>query len=152
MLMNDWRWLVSYAVALGACGGSSSPATPAAPVLSVGGTYSVAVALGQNTCGPVTVATQPTSVTHTPGANRFTLVHGSNGFAGSVSTDGSFTTDPLALNDAGSALSVVLRGRFSTTGLTATVTVDVVRPAPAPACRYLVQWTGTKQGAPNVIP
>jgi hypothetical protein len=151
--MNDRRLLLCFVLSFGACGGgSSSPTTPPAPVLSVGGAYAVAVALGQNSCGPVTVVTQPTSVTHTPGANRLTLVHGSNSFAGSVTTDGSFTTDPLALNDAGSALSVAIQGKFSTTGLTATVTVDVAPPAPAPACRYLVQWTGTKQGAPNVIP
>jgi hypothetical protein len=112
----------------------------------------VVVALGDNSCGPVTVATQATSVTHTPGASRFTLAHGSNSFAGSVAADGGFTTDPLALNDAGSALTVALQGRFMATGLTATVTVDVRPPAPAPACRYLVQWTGAKQGAPNVIP
>jgi hypothetical protein len=36
------------------------------------------------------------------------------------------------------------------TGLEAVVTVD--QTSPAPACRYLVRWTGTKQGAPNVIP
>jgi len=151
--MKDRRcWLSCFVLAFCACGGSSSPTTPPTPVLSVAGTYAVVVALGQNSCGPVTVATQATSVTHMPGANRFTLVHGSNSFSGSVTTDGSFTTDPLALNDAGSTLSVVLQGRFSTTGLTATVTVDVVPPAPASACRYLVQWTGTKQGAPNVIP
>ncbi len=118
----------------------------------MGGAYAVAVALGANTCGAVTVATQPTSVTHTPGANRFSLVHGANTFAGSVAADGSFTTDPLALNDAGSALTVTLQGRFTVTGLNATVTVDVRPPAPAPPCQYVVAWTGTKQGAPNVIP
>jgi len=146
--------LLLSTLAVGACGGGSSPAstTPPARLLSVGGTYAVAVALGANTCGAVTVATQPTSVTHTPGAARFTLTHGSNTFAGSVATDGTFATDPLALNDAGSTLTVTLQGRFTTAGLTATVTVDVRPPAPSGACRYLVEWTGTKQGAPNVIP
>jgi hypothetical protein len=138
---------------LGGCGGGSSgPSTPAAPLLSVGGTYSVAVALGTNTCGAVTVAPQPTSVTHTPGASRFTLVHGATTFAGSVAADGGFTTDPLALNDGGSALTVTLQGRFTTTALTAMVTVSVRPPAPAPTCQYVVAWNGTKQGAPNVIP
>ena len=43
-----------------------------------------------------------------------------------------------------------IEGRFITTGLEAVVTVD--QSAPAPACRYLVRWTGTKVGAANVIP
>jgi hypothetical protein len=147
--------ILAFAMALGACGGGSTPATPSSPaaaVLSVGGTYAVAVALGANTCGAVTVATQPTSVSHTPGAGRFALVHGASTFAGSVATDGTFTTDPLALNDAGSALTVTMQGRFTAPGLTATVTVDVRPPAQASPCQYVVTWTGTKQGAPNVIP
>jgi hypothetical protein len=139
-----------------ACGGGSNPAsspTPTpAPVLSVGGAYSVAVALATNTCGAVTVAPQPTSVTHTPGATRFSLVHGANTFNGGVAVDGSFTTDPLALSDGGTALTVTIQGRFSVTGMNATVTVDARPPAPGAPCRYTVAWTGTKQGAPNVIP
>lgn len=154
-------WLgVAAVLVLGACGGSSSPvvpsattaATPSSTALSVGGTYAVSVALADNTCGAVTVLTQPTSVTHTPGASRFSLAHGSNTFLGAVAADGSFMTDPLALNDGGSVLSVSLLGRFTTGGLTAVVTVDVRPPMPASPCRYLVQWTGTKQGTPNVIP
>jgi hypothetical protein len=140
-------------LALAACGGGSSPSTtPSPPVLSVGGAYSVAVALGSNTCGPVTVAPQPTSVTHTPGASRFMLVHGANSFTGSVAADGTFTTDPLGLNDGATALTVTLQGRFTVSGLSATATVVMRPPAPAPSCQYTVAWTGTKQGAPNVIP
>ena len=135
-----------------ACGGSSPTQPPAPTLLSVGGAYTVAVALGDNTCGAVTVQTQATTVTHTPGAGRFSLTHGPNTFQGSVAADGAFTTDPLPLQDGATALSVGLQGRFTTTGLTATVTVDENRPAPTADCRYLVQWTGTKQGAPNVIP
>src|SRR5262245_38109357 len=91
--------LVLLPLALGACGGGSSPTsnpppTPV-PVLSVGGAYTVAVALGTNSCGAVTVAPQPTSVTHTPGASRFSLMHGANTFNGTVAPAGSFTTDPL---------------------------------------------------------
>jgi hypothetical protein len=146
---------VCQLVTLGACGGGSSPTntpTPSPPVLSVGGAYSVAVTLGSNTCGPVTVAPQPTSVTHTPGASRFSLVHGANTFAGSVAGDGAFTTDPLNLADGATALTVTLQGRFTTSGLQATATVVMRPPAPAPSCQYTVAWTGTKQGAPNVIP
>ena len=150
--MHHTRWVLSFAVLLAGCGGGSPPTPPTGNLLSVGGTYTVAVVLAQNSCGPVTVAAQPTSVTHTPGANRFTLVHGSNAFAGSVANDGSFTTDPLTLNDGQTILTVALQGRFTTTGLDATATVDVRPPAPASTCQYRVQWTGTKVGAPNVIP
>jgi hypothetical protein len=152
--MNRTGALVLVAFAA-ACGGSSSPTsspTPSPSLLSVGGAYSVAVALATSTCGSVTVAPQPTSVTHTPGAGRFWLVHGANTFSGSVANDGAFTTDPLNLADGATALTVTLQGRFTVSGLTATATVVVQPPAPAPACQYTVAWTGTKQGAPNVIP
>ncbi len=139
---------------LAACGGGgSSPTTPPpAAVLSVGGAYTVAVALGDNTCGAVTVQTQPTSVTHTPGAGRFSLVHGPTTFQGNVGNDGVFVGDPLSVASGATTLGIGIGGRFTGSGLTATVTVDENRPAPTPDCRYTVQWTGTKQGAPNTFP
>jgi hypothetical protein len=145
---------VAGVLALAGCGGGGSSPTnpPPATLLSVGGAYTVAVALGDNTCGSVTVQPQPTGVTHTPGASRFSLQHGPTTFQGAVATDGSFVGDPLAVADGSTALTLNIQGRFTTTGLTATVTVDENRPAPTADCRYLVQWTGTKQGAANVIP
>lgn len=141
-------------VTLAACGGGgSSPTTPPpAAVLSVGGSYTVAVALGDNTCGAVTVQTQATAVTQTPGANRFTLVHGPTTFQGNVGNDGAFAGDPLTIPNGATTLTVGIVGRFTGTGLTATVTVDENRPAPTPDCRYTVSWTGTKQGAANTFP
>lgn len=137
----------------GCGGGGSSPTTPPpATVLSVGGAYTVAVALGDNSCGSVTVQTQPTSVTHTPGAGRFSLQHGPTTIQGAVANDGAFVGDPLALADGATALTLNIQGRFTATGLTATVTVDENRPAPTADCRYTVQWTGTKQGANNTFP
>ena len=59
---------------------------------------------------------------------------------------------PLDVRDAdGSVLTVGISGRFDTNGFEATVTVDV-RRTNGSHCRYVVRWTGTKQGAPNVIP
>ena len=141
-------------VALPGCGGGSSPGSPSTPPPTaspqVGGSYAVAVALLDNDCaGAPTVQAQPTSVAHTAGATSFTLTHGGLQVAGSVSRDGTFTTTPLAVGDAQGPATLAMAGRFTTGGLEATVTVDVA--ASAGPCRYRVSWTGTKQGAPNVI-
>jgi hypothetical protein len=113
-------------------------------VLSVGGDYAMTVALTSNDCGAVTVLPLPTRVDHTPGATRFRLTHGPNTFDGSVAADGTFTTDQATLSDGS---TIVIAGRFSVSGLEATATVS--QPGP---CRYVVRWTGAKQGSPNVIP
>ena len=141
-----------------ACGSGGATAPPAPSLLQVGGQYQVAVALAENDCGSVEVTPQPTSVSHAPGSGDFSLTHGANTYAGHVAADGRFTTDVLRLGDAdGSTLSVGIQGRFTTAGLEALVDVSVERPASrppgqAPRCHYVVRWTGTKLGAPNVIP
>ena len=144
---------MAVSVLLSACGGGgSSPATtpPASP--QVGGQYDVAVRLLDNDCSAVpTVQAQPTSVAHSPGATAFSLTHGGLQAAGSVGRDGTFTTQPLAVQDAAGPATLTIAGRFTTGGLEATVTVVVTPAAPAAPCRYLVGWTGVKQGAANVI-
>jgi len=147
------------AIALSAClaaacgGGGSSPDPPPATVSpQVAGQYAVAVRLLDNTCGAVpTVQPQPTSVEQTPGASGFSLAHGGLRLTGSVERDGAFTTQPLAVADAAGPALLSLGGRFTTSGLEAIVTVEVAPAAPAPACRYRVEWTGVKQGPPNVL-
>jgi hypothetical protein len=151
--MKNILWIAVLCLpACGGGGGGSPTGPPQARLLSVGGAYTVAVALGTNSCGNVTVQTQPTSVTQAPGANRFTLQHGPTTFQGAVANDGNFTSDPLAIPNGASVLNLAMQGRFTTGGLTATVTVSEDRPAPSADCRYVVQWTGTKQGAANVFP
>ncbi len=135
------------------CGGgpSATPATPTARVISVGGTYEIAVALRENACGAVEVAPLPTRVDHTPGATRFQLTHGPVTYNGTLSPDGRFTTDPANVTDGRGVTSTLLMdGRFTTGGLEADVTVQ--QQPPTPACRYVVHWIGTKQGAPNTLP
>jgi hypothetical protein len=61
-----------------------------------------------------------------------------------------FRTVARTFSDGASSQTVHIEGRFVVTGPEAVVTVDPT--APAPACRYLVRWMGTKQGAANVIP
>jgi len=108
------------------------------------------VALLDNDCaGSPTVQAQPTSVAHAAGASSFTLTHGGLQVAGSVSVDGTFTTTPLAVGDPQGPATLAIAGRFTTGGLEATVTVTVA--SAAGPCRYRVGWTGTKQGAPNII-
>jgi len=137
-------------------GGGASPAAPTTPATpssaspQVGGSYEIAVRLTDNSCGPgVTVAAQPTSVAHVPGAAEFTLTHGGFQAAGTVGRDGAFTTRPSSVQDPQGPATLAIAGRFTATTLEATVTVDVQR-ATQP-CRYLVNWTGVKQGGPNVI-
>ncbi|MEO8587558.1 MAG: hypothetical protein ABI584_15435, partial [Acidobacteriota bacterium] len=127
----------------------SPPPAPAPRLLSVGGSYSVAVALLDNTCGSVTVQTQPTSVSHEIGASTFTLTHLLT-YSGQVGGDGRFSTAPLVLTDSGSTTTLTIEGRFTAAGFDATVAVNVQR-AGGP-CVYHVGWTAVKQGAPNVLP
>ena len=144
---------IALAGLLSGCGGGTSPTptpTPSANLIAVAGDYVVAVALTENTCGAVQVAAPPTRVEHTPGATQFRLTHGLT-YAGTLATDGSFTTDAQTVTDSLGAQTVRVTGRFTRTGLEALASVAVQPPAGA-ACRYAVQWTGTKQGAPNVIP
>ena len=147
---------VAVSSLLAACGGggSSSPSTPSAPgapVLSVGGDYTTAVALTENTCGPqVAVSALPTRIEHTPGATQIRLTHGLT-YAGTVAADGAFSTDAQTVTDALGAQTIRVAGRFTRAGFDALASV-AVQPPSAAACRYAVQWTGTKQGAPNVIP
>jgi len=145
--------MTAAALVLAACGGGSSPTTPAAPVSpQVGGAYDVAVRLLENDCPAApTVQPQATSVAHAPGATAFTLTHGGLQVSGSVSRDGTFTTQPRAVQDPMGPATLTVAGRFTTAGFESTVTVAVSPPAPAAPCRYLVGWTGVKRGAPNVI-
>jgi hypothetical protein len=121
-------------------------------LIAVAGEYAMAVALTENTCGAVTVQALPTRVEHTPGATEFRLTHGSNTWAGTLAAGGAFTMETRTFPDGGGTQAVRIEGRFLPTGLEALATVDVQPAAPQPACRYVVRWTGTKQGAPNVIP
>lgn len=138
---------------LASCGGGSTPPSTMPPQTiapQVGGQYDVQVALQQNDCPAApTVLPQPTSVTHVAGASAFTLAHGGLVVNGSVARDGAFTTQTLAVQDPQGPATLTLAGRFTPAGLEATVTVSV--SAASGACRYLVGWTGSKQGAPNVL-
>jgi len=148
------RHILLAALLLPACGGggssAGSPPTPVPP--QVAGQYDVAVVLLDNDCSTSpTVQPQPTSVEQVPGASAFSLSHGGLRVTGSVDRGGSFTTQPLSVQDALGPAVLTITGRFTTGGMEATVTVAVTPAAPAAPCQYRVGWTGTKQGSPNVL-
>src|SRR5262245_66201466 len=98
--MPGTRVALALVPLLFACGGGGSGPTAPPPSPQVGGEYDVEVRLSENSCGTgVQVEPQPTSVTHTPGATTFTLVHGGLRVIGSVGRDGAFTTQPVAVQD-----------------------------------------------------
>ena len=137
------------AVAFG-CGGSSDVRQ-----LSVGGTYSTAVALlpAGNTCGAVQVQNNPTVVAHAPGAATLSLTHAGTSYSGTV-TNNSGDVSPagafsVPATDVGAgAFTISIAGQFTATGFTATVHVVQHQPS----CQYDVSWVGTKSGPPNTFP
>jgi hypothetical protein len=136
-----------------ACGGSSTPGPGPDPnVIRVAGEYATAVTLGESSCPGITVQSMPTTVAHTAGATTLTLTHAGNAYQGTLQRDGTFTTTPRAVGGGAETHTLTIAGRFTRTGLDATVTADVQRSAEPRACRYVVRWAGTKQGDPNVIP
>lgn len=141
-------------LAVAACGGGSTP-DPVGPdpdVIRVAGDYATAVTLGESSCPGVAVQPMPTVVTHAAGATTVTLTHAGNSYAGTLQRDGTFATTPRAVGGGAETHTLTIAGRFTRTGLDATVTADVQREAAPRTCRYVVRWVGTKQGDPNVIP
>ena len=101
------------------------------------------------TCAGVTVQNEVTTVTQAPGATTLTLSHAGTSYSGTVDTAGNFQTTPKAVVVSPARYVISITGRFTTTGLDATVTVEQTEPT---SCTYSVGWVGTKSGSPNVIP
>ena len=146
-------FVIGAVVATGAsCGGGGTP--PAAPtpgVLQVAGQYQIVQQTVDNTCGDTGTPPAVTgTVTHTPGAEAFVLADtGGTTFTGTVRPTGDFTATAVFGPDAtGNTYTQRLEGRFTRTGFTGRLGVDV---SPR-ACRFTRDRTGTKQGSPNVVP
>ena len=138
------RWL-AIAMLFSGCGGGGAASAPTVTAISVGGQYDTVVTLQESSCAGITVMSLPTTVTHSAGAARLALTHAGTTYPGALQADGRFATDPQLVGGS----TVRIEGRFTTTGLDASVTVDVQGSAP---CRYVTRWAGTKQGPPNVLP
>jgi hypothetical protein len=142
--------VLTLVVLAAACGGGSSDngtTQPSPTALSVGGDYTTAVALTENSCGAVTVLPLATRVEHAAGATSMRLTHGAT-YDCTVTAAGAFTCTPRTFDVSGRQETVTIAGQFRTTGFDATASV-AVQPT---ACAYAVRWTGTKQGPANVIP
>ncbi len=156
-MKNRWFFLVGALLVsvakLSAC--ASTPSEPDAVVLRVGGTYTTAVSLTENSCGSgIIVQSNPTVVTHAAAASTLGLSHGPLNYTGTVTPAGAFTTQANVVNDVANGVQSTLNivGQFNTTGFNATVTVDVAQTRDPVTCRYKVTWVGTRQGAANTFP
>ncbi|HZR25281.1 MAG TPA: hypothetical protein VFA59_16920 [Vicinamibacterales bacterium] len=151
------RWWGVAMVMVSACGGSS-PSAPAVQI-SVGGSYDIRKTVVSDTCGsfaPGTVFSNPGEVRHTAGATTFVLNdHGTRDLPGTINSDGTFAlaaSRSLVMNTI-NAVDTFDGGRFTTTGFELRDTTDLdANPNGGGACRSVATWTGTKSGAPNVIP
>ena len=155
---------IILSIALGACASDGGTPSPGAPgdagasadardptLLYVAGQYPTTAALTQNTCSSIRVEPMTTAVTHAAGSSDLVLVHAGITSTGTIEKDGAFVTTPQSVGPASDTHRLTIKGRFSTTGFEATVSVDVSRNGMA-SCAYVVSWTGTKSGEPNVIP
>ena len=146
-------FVIGAVVATGAnCGGGgSSPNSPTPGVLQIAGQYQIVQATVTNTCGDSGTPPAVTgTVTHAAGAESFVLADtGGTTFTGTVRQTGDFTaTAVFGPDSTGNTYTQRLEGRFTAAGFTGQLGVDV---SPR-TCRFTRNWTGTKQGSPNVLP
>jgi hypothetical protein len=134
---------VLVAVLFACSGGSTTETTTPPPDQGFSGTYATQVTLVSNTCGPVTVQSLPTVVTHDRTANSVSLLHAGSNYRGTVATDSTFATTPLDSNFGdGFQYRVTIAGRFGNRSFTADATVD--RTGNGAACRYVAHWMGMR--------
>ena len=127
------------------CGGSGSDSDGPAPPPPAGysGTYATQVTLVSTTCGPVTVQSLPTTVTHNVSSGAITLTHGGTTYSGTLTSGDRFSTTPVNVDVGdGFQYSVALAGQFGGRTFTADATVD--RSGNGPNCRYVALWVGTR--------
>ena len=133
-----------------ACGGGASPSQ--VNVLQVAGQYQITQQGIETSCGDggATIPSVTATVTQTAGASPFSLRDtGGTTFNGTVQSNGDFTaTAVFGPDGTGNTFTQRLEGRFTTSGFTGRLSVDV-QPR---NCAFTRNWTATKQGSPNVIP
>lgn len=144
------RWALVSAALVGAHNTAAETQTPT----SVSGTYSTAVTLKENSCGEgITVRPLPTTITQSPGSSTFSLRHGPLTYTGSITSGGSFTTQPFQIDDSAShtRTTIDIKGEFHPLGFTAEAAVSLDRTSESKNCRYIVRWVGTKEKSPTSI-
>jgi len=137
-------------VAIAGCGGGGSdddgtttPPPPPPPPQTFAGVYNTAVSLAQNSCGPVTVQSLPTTVAHDLSSGAVSLVHGGTTYNGTVATDSTFMTTPRDVDVGdGYQYRITIAGRFGNRSFVADATVD--RSGTGTPCRFVAHWVGTR--------
>jgi hypothetical protein len=149
--------LIPALAILCSCGNSNEPATPTGPTtfrIQVAGNYSLVRTYHLNNCDPkIPGADLPvTGVVDQPTEGHFTLRNADTGvFNAPLQLDGSFDSGRQRFIGTDRVpYDLLFKGGFSTTGFTATVTVDLFRAGGT--CRSMLDWQATKQGSPNLIP
>ena len=155
--MNLTRWAAVGLLGIGMAGGCGSDGgnggnggnNPGPRQLQVGGGYQINQQALTDTCGQTGTPIPVTAtVTHTAGANTFTMSDtGGTNFTGTVQNNGDFTAN-ATLTSGGQTFTQGLQGRFTATGFTATLSVQV---APQ-SCNFTRSWTATRQSGTNVFP
>jgi hypothetical protein len=113
---------------------------------SFAGTYATEVSLTRDGCGDATVESHPTTVAHTAGQTGLAITHAGLTYEGRVAPDSTFRTDTLRVaGNGGISYAIAIAGRFTPSGLDATVTVGEHRRAPPRDCHYTVHWVGRRQ-------
>jgi hypothetical protein len=139
------------AAACGSSGGGGGTTQPSPGVLQVGGQYQIVQQAVSDTCGQTgQPATVTATVTHTAGANTFTMTDtGGTRFTGTVQNNGDLAANAVFGPDGGGqTYTQTLQGRFTANGFTAALAVRVTPQN----CDFTRNWTATKQGAANIFP
>lgn len=110
-----------------------------------GRTYWTDVALGENTCGQVTIQPGPTEITPLASPDSITVTHAGQTYTGRLLPGGHFTTTPRELVFGTTTYTIAISGQLAGDELNATVAVGVRESGATQGCRYTVNWKGRKQ-------
>ena len=160
--MKSVRWwaLAALCAAASGCGSNGSTTGPTPATIQVAGSYNIHKVTVSDTCG----GSQPGDAIDNPGevrqpsATTFVLNdHGTRDLSGSLSSNGTFSIAPVqsVVQNTIPATDTFANGQFTVQGFQVRVTTDLQSnpiTAGGAACRVVADWTGAKQGAPNIIP
>jgi len=155
------RWTAAVLCVAGSgCGSNGSTTGPTPATIQVAGSYNIHKVTASDTCGGSQAgdAFDNPGEVRQPSATTFVLNdHGTRDLSGTLSADGTFAIAPVQslVQNTIPATDTFANGRFTVQGFQVRVTTDLQSNPIAPgggACRVVVDWTGAKQGAPNVIP
>jgi hypothetical protein len=139
--------LAASCAVLAFASGCTSAARLAPTSLAIAGNYATDVSLLSSTCPGVTVDSNPTSVEYSSGTSQIVLKHVGQTYVGRIRPDGSFTTEPRAIEIPGATHTLTISGQFNPSGFDATVRATVTQTAEPRSCSYDVKRTGTRKAS-----